>query len=235
VTTTDNRPADIKSRDVRPTDEGSRNYGHAEELFNIYSHAVGAFFSIIALLFLVLRAAREPGVLPVISFTVFGCSLVLLYVTSTLYHRNRNPVQRQRLRIFDHVAIFVLIAGTYTPFALITLQGWIGWVILATSWGLALTGAVLKLFFTGRFHLLSTAMYVLTGWLVISVFIPLTESLPAAGFYWLLGGGISYSTGAVLYNIRRIPFNHAIFHCFVLAGSACHFVSVYYYVLSEPL
>ena len=152
-------------------------------------------------------------------------------MTSTLYHRCKIPAQRQKLRIFDHVTIFILIAGTYTPFALITLEGWVGWVIFSVSWGLALTGTVLKVFYTGQYKILSTLMYVFMGWMVLFAIVPLTEKLPGAGLYWLLGGGLSYSVGAILYSIRKIPFNHAIFHCFVLLGSACHFMSVYYYVL----
>lgn len=208
-----------------------QRYSFAEELFNIYSHAIGAILSIIALIFLILRAARESGYLTLVGFTVFGSSLVLLYTTSTLYHRCKNSVQRKRLRIYDHVTIFVLIAGTYTPYALITLRGNIGWTIFAVSWGMALTGTVLKLFYTGRFTILSTLMYVLMGWLIIFAFKPLTEKLSPPGVFWLLAGGVLYSMGAVLYSIRRIPFNHAIFHGFVLMGSLCHFVSVYFYVL----
>jgi hemolysin III len=210
-------------------------YSVAEELINIYSHAVGALFSIVALVFLILRALQETGFQPIISFTVFGFSLILLYVTSTLYHRCKNPAQRKKLRVFDHVTIFILIAGTYTPFALITLEGWVGWVIFGFSWGLALTGTVLKLFYTGQYKILSTLMYVFMGWLVIFAIKPLIEKLPTAGLFWLLGGGLSYSLGAVLYSIRKIPFNHAIFHCFVLLGSICHFMSVYYYVLPEQI
>ena len=206
-------------------------YSLAEELINIYSHAVGAILSMIALVFLILRAIQEIGVQPIISFTVFGFSLVLLYVTSTLYHHSKIPAQRKKLRVFDHVTIFILIAGTYTPFALIILEGWIGWVMFAFSWGLALTGTVLKIFYTGRYKILSTLMYVFMGWMVLFAIVPLSEKLPTAGMFWLLGGGLSYSVGAILYSIRKIPFNHAIFHCFVLLGSACHFISIYYYVL----
>jgi len=210
-------------------------YSPAEEMVNIVSHAVGALLSTLALVLLILRATQESGIKPLVSFTVFGSSLVLLYATSTLYHCCKNPVLRRKLRIFDHVTILVLIAGTYTPFSLITLQGRVGWLIFAVSWGLALAGTGLKLFYTGRYKVVSTRLYVLMGWLVIFIFSPLKNSLPAAGLMWLLSGGILYSTGAILYSIRKIPFNHAIFHCLVLAGSACHFVSVYYYVLPERI
>jgi hemolysin III len=219
---------------MQPTpnyDHKLQTYSPLEEQINIYTHGFGALFSIIALVFLTLRGAGEAGALPLISFTVFGVSLVLLYTTSTLYHRSTNSQRRQRLRIFDHATIYVLIAGTYTPFCLLTLPGRIGWTIFLVSWGMALTGIVLKVFFTGRFRLLSTLMYVFMGWLIVFAYSPLAENLPATGLLWLIAGGVSYSLGAVLYSIRKLPLNHAVFHCFVLLGSACHFMAVYFYVL----
>ncbi len=208
-------------------------YSPAEELINVYSHAVGAVLSIIALVFLILRAVEEAAILPLVSFTIFGASLVMLYITSTVYHNCKNPQRRSRLRVFDHVSIYVLIAGTYTPFALITLQGMTGWLILGLSWGFALTGSGLKLFFTGRFKRISTLMYVFMGWLILFVIKPLANNLVDAGMLWLVIGGISYSLGAIIYSIKRISFNHAIFHIFVLLGSFCHFVAVYFYLLPK--
>jgi len=125
----------------------------------------------------------------------------------------------------------VLIAGTYTPFALVTLNGQAGWWIFGISWGLALSGIILKVFFTGRFQLASTLMYVFMGWIIIFAIRPLIANLSGEGLFWLLAGGVAYTLGAVLYSIRKISFNHAIFHVFVLIGSACHFVSVFYFVL----
>lgn len=214
-------------------DHQLQTYSPLEERINIYTHGFGALFSIVALVLLMLRGAGEAGALPLISFTVFGVSLVLLYTTSTLYHRSTNLQRRQRLRIFDHATIYVLIAGTYTPFCLLTLPGRIGWAIFLVSWGMALTGIVLKVFFTGRFRLISTLMYVFMGWLILFAYRPLAENLPATGLHWLIAGGVSYSLGAVLYSIRKLPLNHAVFHCFVLLGSACHFVAVYFYVLEK--
>ena len=157
----------------------------------------------------------------------------MLYITSTVYHNCKTPQLRSRLRIFDHVSIYVLIAGTYTPFALITLQGMTGWLIFGISWGFAVTGSSLKLFFTGRFKLISTLMYIFMGWLILFVIKPLANNLVDAGMLWLVIGGISYSLGAIIYSIKRIPFNHAIFHMFVLLGSFCHFVAVYFYLLPQ--
>jgi hemolysin III len=135
------------------------------------------------------------------------------------------------LKIIDHASIYVLIAGTYTPFTLVTLNGTIGWVIFGTSWGLALTGIILKLFFTGKYDLISTIMYVLMGWVIVFAIKPLINNLPLEGLLWLFAGGISYTIGAILYSIKKIKFNHAIFHMFVLIGSFCHFMSVFFYVL----
>lgn len=205
-------------------------YSPAEERINIGSHALGLVLSITALLLLVLRAQSYDNALYTLSFAVFGASLICLYLASTLYHSARTLKTRTRLRIVDHATIYILIAGTYTPFCLITLSGPTGWTVFAVSWGLAAAGLVLKLFFTGRFQLLSTLMYVFMGWIVIFVVKPMIANLPLAGLVWLLVGGISYTTGAVIYSIKKIPFNHAIFHLFVLVGSFCHFVAVYQYV-----
>jgi len=209
----------------------AKYYSPNEERINIYSHAFGFFLSLVGLLLLVIHAMRYGNALQVVSFAVFGLSLVNLYATSTIYHRSKDEAKRIRLRVYDHIAIYILIAGSYTPFALITLHGKTGWILFSLSWLLALVGAVLKLFFTGKLHVLSTITYVLMGWIVLFVIRPLIDNISHAGLVWLVAGGLSYSFGAVLYSIKRIPFNHALFHVFVLAGSACHFVSVYLYVL----
>jgi hemolysin III len=167
----------------------------------------------------------------VVSFSIFGASLIALYLASTVYHSARDPVRRNRLRIIDHATIYVLIAGTYTPFTLVTLSGPVGWSIFGVVWGLAVAGIILKIFFTGRFHLVSTLMYVLMGWIIIFAIKPLVSSLSSEGLFWLIGGGLAYTIGAVIYSIKKINFNHAAFHLFVVLGSFCHFISVYVYVL----
>jgi hemolysin III len=184
---------------------GINFYSPIEEKINILSHAVGLILSIVALVLLVTYAHLHGDVWHIVSFSIFGTSLISLYAASTFYHCAKKPELRSRLKIIDHASIYVLIAGTYTPFTLVTLRGTIGWVIFGTSWGLALTGIVLKLFFTGKYDLFSTIMYV--------------------------AGGISYTIGAGLYSIKKIKFNHAIFHMLVLIGSFCHFMSVFFYVL----
>lgn len=205
-------------------------YSPLEERINIISHALGAVFSVMGLILLIIRAVKLGGVLPVVSFTVFGVSMILLYTASTVYHNSKTPELRTRLRVFDHASIYLLIAGTYTPFALVTLHGVSGWWIFGIVWGLAITGIVLKLFFTGRFNILSTVMYVLMGWVIVFAIKPLVQNLPHDGLMWLLAGGIAYTVGAILYSIKQIKFNHAIFHLFVLTGSFCHFIAVYVYV-----
>jgi hemolysin III len=205
-------------------------YSPLEEKINIISHAIGFVLSIIALLLLVFRAIRLGGILYISSFTIFGLSLMVLYAASALYHSAKEPDRRKRLKIFDHASIYVLIAGSYTPFTLVTLNGAVGWTIFGIAWGSALTGIILKLFFVGKYSTVSTIMYVVMGWIIVFAIKPLTQHLPAEGVTWLVAGGLAYTIGAVLYSIKRIPYNHALFHLFVLAGSFCHFISIYCYV-----
>ena len=207
-----------------------KHYSPTEEKINVISHAVGFFVSIVALVFLVMRAVSYGSVLHVVSFTIFGVSLMVLYAASSLYHNSKQPEIRSKLKIFDHASIYVLIAGTYTPYTLVTLEGTTGWIIFGVSWGIALVGITLKLFFTGRFSIASTIMYVLMGWVIIFAINPLIQNLSSQGLFWLFLGGVAYTLGAVLYSIKKIKFNHAIFHILVLIGSFCHFVSIYFYV-----
>ena len=206
-------------------------YSPIEEKINILSHATGFILSIVAFVLLVMHASLHGDVWQIVSFSIFGASLIILYGASTLYHIAKKPVLRNKLNIIDHASIYILIAGTYTPFTLVTLKGTIGWVIFGVSWGLALTGIILKLFFTGKYDLISTIMYVFMGWVIVFAIKPLIDHLPFEGLLWLFAGGISYTIGAILYSINKIKFNHAIFHILVLIGSFCHFVSVFFYVL----
>jgi len=209
----------------------ARTYPRKEEIFNVASHGLGLLLSIAALIVLVVKASLHGTVWHIVSFSIYGTSLVLLYLASTVFHWVQNPKIRNRLNVFDHASIFLLIAGTYTPFVLIVLRGPWGWSIFGVVWGLAIAGIVLKLFYTGRYNTLSTILYVVLGWVILIAIKPLSEALPTAGLIWLVAGGVSYSVGAVFFLLKRIPFNHAIFHVFVLCGSMCHFVAVYWYVL----
>lgn len=209
----------------------AKYYSPLEEKINIGSHAVGFILSIIALVLLLIHAYSYGNVLHIVSFSIFGVSLITLYAASTIYHSTKDPSLRNKFRIFDHASIYILIAGTYTPFTLVTLNGATGWSIFGVSWGMALTGIIIKIFFTGRFRLVSTLMYVFMGWIIIFAIDPLIKNLSQDGLTWLVAGGIAYTFGAILYSIKKIPLNHAIFHLFVLTGSACHFTSIYFYVL----
>ena len=206
-------------------------YSPVEERLNIISHTLGFVLSVIALFLLISHAFLNGSALHIISFSMFGISLIILYLASTLYHRATIPELRSKLRVFDHASIYILIAGTYTPFALISLNGELGWIVFGLSWGIATIGVILKLFFTGKYKLISTLMYLFMGWMIVFFINPLMDSLSDDGFIWLAAGGVFYTVGAVLYGIKKIPFNHAIFHLFVLSGSIAHFISVYYYVL----
>ncbi len=206
-------------------------YSPKEEKLNVISHALGLVLSIVALVLLVVFASLEGSVWHIVSFSIYGASLIVLYAASTFYHNSKKPKLRYRLNIFDHASIYVLIAGTYTPFTLVVLDGWVGWTIFGVSWGLALTGVILKLFYIGKYDKISTIAYVLMGWLIVFAIKPLVQNLPIEGLMWLLGGGISYTVGAILYSIKRIKYSHFIFHIFVLLGSFCHFIAVFFYVL----
>ena len=217
--------------EAQPYSVAPRFYPPAEERLNILSHATGLVLSMVGLVFLVSRAATLGTTMHVVSFAIFGASLVLLYASSTIYHSSTDPAARIRLRTVDHAAIYILIAGSYTPFTLVVLHGTVGWIMFAASWGMAAIGIVLKLFFTGRFNLISTLMYVFMGWVIVFAIKPLAAALSSDGIFWLIAGGLSYTLGAAIYAIKKIPFGHAVFHFFVLGGSACHFVAVYFYIL----
>ena len=205
-------------------------YPAKEERFNIISHAIGLALSVLALVLLCLKSYGNSR-LELFSVVTYGLSLIMLYTASTMYHASIGLLVRNRLNILDHAAIYVLIAGTYTPFTLITLPENIGRPIFLIVWSIALVGVVLKLFFTGRFDKLSTIIYVAMGWIIIFAIKPLIQSLELGGLLWLFAGGLAYSVGAVFYSREMLNNNHAIFHVFVLIGSFCHFVSVYWYVL----
>jgi hemolysin III len=211
--------------------EGIKYYSPIEEKININSHVISFILSLFASVLLVTRAILHGNVWHIVSFGIFGASLIILYIASTCYHSTKKPELRYRLRIIDHASIYVLIAGTYTPFTLVTLNGPTGWVIFSITWGLALTGIILKLFFTGKYKLISTLMYVMMGWVIIFAIKPLINNLALEGLLWVVAGGMAYTIGAILYSIKKIKFNHAIFHMFVFIGSACHFMAVFFYVL----
>ena len=202
-----------------------------EEWANAITHGVGLLFSVAALALLVVFASLRGDAWHVTASAIFGASLVLLYASSTLYHSARRIAVKRLLRTLDHSAIFLLIAGTYTPFLLVNLRGPWGWSLFGVVWTLAIAGIAAKFWFTGRFPVVSTLIYVAMGWLIIFALRPLLHSLAPGGLWFLLAGGACYTGGLVFYLWKRLPYHHAVWHLFVLGGSACHFFAVFNYVL----
>jgi hemolysin III len=202
-------------------------YSEKEEALNIWSHAMGIVFGVVGLILLIAKGWGNGW--EIFSFSVFGVSIILLYTASTSYHRAKDMELRGKLKVLDHSSIYVLIAGTYTPFTLLVLPSPTGWMLFAAVWSIALFGIILKQFFTGRLNLLSTSLYIVMGWLIVFVWEPLSQVFPMAGFLWLLAGGILYTVGAVIYMFKKLPFAHAIFHFFVLGATVCQFIAVYRY------
>lgn len=204
-----------------------------QEIANVVTHGVGALLSIGGGAVLITLAAIHAGAREIVSAAVFTATLVLLYTASTLYHAATSPSRRARLKVLDHCAIFLLIAGTYTPFTIAAIRGGWGWSLFGVIWGMAVAGIVFKLFFTGRFRGLSTAMYVGMGWLVLVALVPLLQALTPAGLAWLVAGGVLYTLGTLFYHRESVPYAHAIWHGFVLAGSSCHFAAVAIEILAR--
>lgn len=198
----------------------------AEELANSLTHGAGLMLSMAGFMVLVVLAAMRGSAWRVVSCAVYCSTLICLYTASTLYHSMRARRLKRLLRICDHSAIYLLIAGTYTPFLLVNLRGSWGWSLFAVIWGLAMAGILFKVWFVEHFSVLSTAVYLLMGWLALIAVKPMLLSVPHSGLLWLLVGGVLYTVGVVFYAWKKVPYNHAIWHGFVLAGSACHYVAV---------
>lgn len=206
-------------------------YSLGEEVAHAVTHGVGAFAAIAGLTILVAKAALYGSAVHVVAASVFGAALVLMYAASTLFHSIPLPRSKQVLRIIDHCCIYILIAGSYTPFTLVTLRGAWGWSLFALVWGLAAVGIVFKIFTTGRFEKLSLAIYLGMGWCALVAVKPLLATLPTGGLWLLLAGGLAYSLGVIFYVWERLPYHHAIWHLFVLAGSVLHYFAILFYVL----
>jgi hemolysin III len=198
-----------------------------EEIANAITHGIGLLASVIALPVLVLSAVEQFDAAQVVACSIYGVSLILLYGASTFYHALRNRRAKRLFRTLDHAAIYVLIAGTYTPFALGALRGPWGWSILVTIWGMAVAGIILKTRFGFGHARLSTAVYLIMGWLAAVAIRPMMQHLSHAGLWWLLGGGLFYTTGVIFFQLdRRMRYGHMVWHIFVLGGSVCHFFAV---------
>ena len=213
-------------RALRAWRRGDHLHQIRDEIANALTHGLGAAAALAGGAVLITLAAIHGDGWQLAGAIVFGITLLLLYTTSTLYHAIQHPIAKGRLKVFDHCAIYLLIAGTYTPFTLIGLRGPWGWGLFAAIWTIALAGVVFKLFHTGRFPRLSTALYVAMGWLVVVAIKPMLASIDAWTLGWLLAGGVFYTLGTYFYHRESIPYAHAIWHLFVIAGSVCHFVAV---------
>lgn len=201
-----------------------------EEIANSVSHGIGLLAALVALPVLVIGAAPH-GTSAMVGAGIFGVTMALLYLTSTLYHAMARDRVKHFFRILDHGAIYLLIAGTYTPFTLNVLPAPWGWRMFALVWTLAVIGVVLKATPGPRRPILSTLLYIGMGWLIVIAIRPLLASMPLAGLWWLLGGGLAYTGGTIVYAMRRLPYGHFIWHLFVMTGSACHYVAVLLYAL----
>ena len=200
-----------------------------EERLNTITHALGFILALFASLFLLKDSLSEGFHLRFMSNLVYCVGLLTLYLASTLYHSAKNQERKRKLNIFDHSAIYVLIAGTYTPIMLLTIKGFAGIAILCIVWTCAIVGIVLKLYFTGRYPKISTATYILMGWVIVVAIKPLIKSMVLPGLIWLVAGGIFYTIGALFYQQKSMKYNHVIFHIFVMLGSFCHYLVILKY------
>jgi len=198
-----------------------------EEWLNASSHGVGLVLSIVGFVVLLVLAIARGTASRIAGCAVYGCTLISLYLASTLYHAAASPQYKRVLRFLDHAAIFLLIAGTYTPFLLVNLRGVWGWSLFGMVWCVAVVGILLKLRFLGRHQALSTAIYIAMGWMVVVAIKPLAAHVSFPALIWLVSGGVLYTVGVLFFVSRRIPFGHAVWHLFVLAGSACHYFAVF--------
>ena len=206
-------------------------YSEAEELANRLTHCVAVLLSIVGLVILLVAASRTGDPYRIVSSAVFCSVLCIFYIISTLYHTFRNQRVRYIFRILDHAGIFLVIAASYTPFTLVSLREGNGWALFGVVWGLAVVGVVFKTFMTHRLPFLAPVLYIALGWLIVVDLEGLLSRVPIKGVLWLFAGGLCYTVGIIFYAIDRIPYNHAIWHLFVIAGSLCHYLSVLWYVI----
>lgn len=215
-----------------------KQYTIGEEIANAITHGIGIIFSIVALVLMVVCAACYGNAWQVVSVSIYGSTLILLYTFSTLYHAITNEKAKKILRVIDHSSVYLLIAGTYTPFTLVVLRqdGAIGWVIFGIVWGVAIIGIALSSLLIGKkFTKLQTLLYILLGWVIVWAFPSIIKVMKLNntlnGIYWLIAGGILYTVGTIFYIMKKKKFFHSIWHVFVLLGTVCHFISVMFYVL----
>ena len=209
----------------------THTYSKGEEIANAITHGIGVLLSVAALVLLIVSSSLHGDAWHVVSFTIFGFTMLLLYTSSTLVHSFPEGRAKYVFEILDHGSIYLFIAGTYTPFLLVTIRSPLAWVLFGIIWGVAISGVVFKVFFVKKFLFTSTLIYVLMGWMIVFFWGSLTQNLPHEGILLLIIGGVCYTLGSIFYVWRGFPFHHAVWHLFVLAGSICHFFSIIKYVL----
>lgn len=209
-------------------EKNRRELSTTEEIVNSITHGIGALLSIIALVILIIVAGKHGDIWHLVSFSIYGSTLILLYLSSTLYHSFTNPKIKNLFARFDHISIFLLIAGTYTPILLTTLRGPWGWTLFSIIWAMAVAGAVIRSIYLHRFRKLMVAIYLVMGWMAIVAAKQIYELMPGISIWFLVLGGLAYSIGVIFYNWRKLPYSHGIWHLFVLAGSILHFFAIYF-------
>jgi len=202
-----------------------------EEIAHSITHGIGAILSIAGLVLLIVFSSLSGNPWKIVSVTIFGITMLLMYLSSTIVHSLPVGKWKDIFQIFDHSSIYLFIAGTYTPFLLVHLRSGIGWTLFGVIWGIAIIGIIFKVFFVKRFLILSTIFYILMGWLIVLVWEPLNQTVHNNGIMLLVIGGILYTIGTIFFIWRKIPYHHVIWHLFVLAGSICHFFAIFYYVI----
>ncbi|GIP27418.1 hemolysin III [Paenibacillus sp. J23TS9] len=209
----------------------THTYSRREEVANAITHGIGALLSVVALVLLVVFSTMKGTAWHVVSFSVYGTTMLILYLNSTLVHSFKEGKVKDLFEIFDHSSIYLYIAGTYTPFMLVAVRSPLGWTLFGTVWGIAILGCLFKAFFTKRFLFMSTIFYLLMGWMIVIVWGPLNAAIAPGGIALLAVGGLLYTLGTIFYVWRGFPYHHAIWHLFVLAGSIVHFFAVLIYLL----
>lgn len=223
-----------KNRDKNS--QNSKNYSafdpqsRGEEIANAITHGIGAALSIAGLVLLVVFSAKRNDAWRTVSFSIYGATLIILYLMSVFSHSLSGKVKRL-FELFDFSAVYLLIAGTYTPITLIFLRGALGWSIFGIIWGLAIAGILFRVFFLGKFNVAGTIVYILMGWIIVFTLKPLLASTPKEFVYWIFAGGLSYTVGTVFYLFTKMPYHHPIWHLFVIGGSICHFFGFLFYAV----
>jgi hemolysin III len=215
---------------TQSTEPYRRQLSTGEEIANSITHGIGALLSIVALIILIIVAGRTGDFWHLVSFSIYGSTLILLYLSSTLYHSFTSPKLKNLFARFDHISIFLLIAGTYTPILLTSLRGVWGWTLFGIIWTVALVGAIIRSIYVHRFRKLMVAIYLIMGWMFVLAGNQIYQKLPSISLTFLVLGGVAYSVGVVFYMWRKLPYSHGIWHLFVLAGSILHFFAIYFII-----